>query len=85
MTSHVIYNSVSDSPVTVSSKWLSNLSESIFKSKPFFVSDDLEMGAIANNIRGKSKLEILNQSLINGCNMVIVTTMQNRELMEIIK
>ena len=42
--------------VTVSSKWLSELSKTIFDQKPIFISDDLEMSAISRTSRMNQKL-----------------------------
>ena len=64
----------------MSSKWLSELSKTIFDQKPIFISDDLEMSAISNNFANESKVDILNKTFNAGCNLAIITTMQNREI-----
>ena len=80
MTSHIIFTKISDSPVTTSAQWLGKLSQEIYDGKPFFISDDLEMSAITHKYSNYSRIDIMNQSLNSGCNMVIVTTMQNKSL-----
>ncbi len=79
MTSHIVYNKISHNPVTTSSEWLKDLSSEIYETKPFYISDDLEMAAIANNYNNYSKRDILVKSLESGCSMAIVTTMQNKD------
>ena len=79
MTSHIIFTAISDSPVATSAQWLNYLK--IFSDgKPFFISDDLEMSAITHKYSNYSRIDIMNQSLNSGCNMVIVATMQNQSL-----
>ena len=80
MTSHIIFTEISDSPVTTSNQWLGKLSKDIYKTEPFFISDDLEMAAITDNYSNQSRIDILNKSLESGCNMAIVTTMQNKRI-----
>ena len=80
MTSHITYRKISPEPVTVSSKWLSELSKTIFDQKPIFISDDLEMSAISRNFENESKVDILNKTFNAGCNLAIITTMQNKEI-----
>ena len=48
--------------------------------KPFFISDDLEMSAITHKYSNYSRIDIMNQSLNSGCNMVIVTKCKNKSL-----
>tara|TARA_Y100000389_G_scaffold181660_1_gene197512 strand:- start:5083 stop:6138 length:1056 start_codon:yes stop_codon:yes gene_type:complete len=79
MTSHIQFNNIAKDPVTTSSDWLIDISKKIFHSKPFFISDDLEMSSISDRYN-LSKINILKKSLISGCNMSIVTTMQNKEI-----
>ncbi len=80
MTSHIIFTEISDSPVTTSNQWLGKLSKDIYKTEPFFISDDLEMAAITDKYSNQSRIDILNKSLESGCNMAIVTTMQNKSI-----
>ena len=80
MTSHITYGKISPEPVTVSSKWLSELSKTIFDQKPIFISDDLEMCAISKNFENESKINILNKTFNAGCNLAIITTMQSKEI-----
>ena len=81
MTSHIIYNKISNDPVTTSSTWLLDHSKNIYNQKPFFISDDLEMSAISKNYNN-SKIEILNKTFSAGCNLAIITTMQTRGIIE---
>ena len=82
MTSHIVFNQISNNPVTTSSKWLCDLSEKIYEHKPFYISDDLEMAAITQTFNSKSRMDILNKALQSGCNMTIVTTMQNQDIIK---
>ena len=82
MTSHITYRKISPEPVTVSSKWLSELSKTIFDQKPIFISDDLEMSAISKNFENESKVDILNKTFNAGCNLAIITTMQNKQIIK---
>ena len=82
MTGHIIYPEVSDQPVTSSSKWLQVISNNIFSQKPFFISDDLEMKGISDHFENESRLNILKKVLSSGCDMSIITTMQNQKLIE---
>tara|TARA_B100000683_G_scaffold193287_1_gene186258 strand:- start:2666 stop:3727 length:1062 start_codon:yes stop_codon:yes gene_type:complete len=82
MTSHIIYNRISDEPVTTSQTWLTNLSKTIYDQKPFFISDDLEMSAITKKYSNHSKIEILNKAFSAGCNLAIITTMQTKGIIE---
>lgn len=80
MTSHIQFNSISDNPVTTSHEWLNSISKEIFINNPFYISDDLEMKGISKRYPNLSKIKLLEKSLSNGCSMVIVTTMQNQEI-----
>ena len=80
MTGHIIYPKVSDEPVTSSSKWLQVISNDIFSQKPFFISDDLEMKGISDLFKNECKLNIFQKVMSSGCDMSIVTTMQNQQL-----
>lgn len=82
MTSHIIYNKISDEPVTTSPTWLTDLSKVIYDQKPFFISDDLEMSAITKKYSNHSKIEILNKAFSAGCNLAIITTMQTKGIIE---
>ena len=82
MTSHITYRKISPEPVTVSSKWLSELSKTIFDQKPIFISDDLEMSAISKTFDNESKIDILNKTFNAGCNLAIITTMQNKQIIK---
>ena len=82
MTSHITYGKISPEPVTTSSEWLSELSTTIFDQKPIFISDDLEMSAISENYTNESKVDILNKTFNAGCNLAIITTMQNKEIIK---
>ena len=82
MTGHIIYPKVSDQPVTSSSKWLHVISNDIFSEKPFFISDDLEMKGIYDLFKNECRLNILHKVLSSGCDMSIITTMQNQQLIE---
>ncbi len=82
MTGHIIYPKVSDQPVTSSSKWLHVISNDIFSKKPFFISDDLEMKGIYDVFKNECRLNILHKVLSSGCDMSIITTMQNQQLIE---
>ncbi len=82
MTSHIIYPKVSEQPVTSSSKWLQEISNNIFSQKPFFISDDLEMKGISDHFKNESRLNIFKKVLSSGCDMSIITTMQNQKLIE---
>ena len=82
MTSHIIYNKISDDPVTTSSTWLLGHSKKIYGQKPIFISDDLEMSAISEKYNNNSKIEILNKVFSAGCNFAIITTMQSKGIIE---
>ena len=82
MTSHIAYGKISQEPVTMSSKWLSELSKTIFDQKPIFISDDLEMSAISESYKNESKVDILNKAFNAGCNLAIITTMQSKEIIK---
>ena len=82
MTSHIQFNSISDHPVTTSYEWLKNISNETFKTHPFFISDDLEMKGISKRYPNMSRIRLLEESLSSGCSMVIVTTMQNQEIID---
>ena len=43
MTSHISFMNIDQEIVTYSSKWLNEISTDLFKSKPFFISDEIEM------------------------------------------
>tara|TARA_Y100000768_G_scaffold384878_1_gene369803 strand:+ start:5061 stop:6113 length:1053 start_codon:yes stop_codon:yes gene_type:complete len=78
MTSHIHFTNIDSNPVTTSSKWLKEISKNKFKNKIFFISDDLEMSGISKYYNNNSKVEIVKQALDSGCSMVIVTTMQDK-------
>lgn len=82
MTGHIIYPKVSDQPVTSSTKWLRVISNNIFSQKPFFISDDLEMKGISDLFKNETRLNIFKKVLSSGCDMSIITTMQNQKLIE---
>ena len=82
MTSHIKFNAVDLNPVTTSSKWLKKISQDNFKKEVFFISDDLEMSGISKYHINLSKVDILKQALDCGCSMVIVTTMQDKTLID---
>ena len=82
MTGHIIYPKVSEQPVTSSSKWLQEISNNIFTHKPFFISDDLEMRGLSDHFKDQSKLNIFHKVISSGCDMTIITTMQNQKLIE---
>lgn len=82
MTGHIIYPKISDQPVTSSTKWLRVISDNIFSQKPFFISDDLEMKGISDLFKNESKLNIFQKVMSSGCDMSIITTMQNQKLIE---
>ena len=82
MTGHIIYPKVSEQPVTSSSKWLQEISNNIFSHKPFFISDDLEMKGLSDLFKDESRLNILHKVISSGCDMTIITTMQNQKLIE---
>ena len=81
MTNHIIYPKVDEIITTYSKQWLTNVSSSIFDTRPFFISDDIEMHA-AKKVDGKniSCEERILRALNAGCRMIIITTMQNREI-----
>ena len=82
MTSHIIFNKISDEPVSTSSTWLLDYSQKIYDHKPFFISDDLEMSAISEKYNNNTKIEILNKAFSAGCNLAIITTMQTKGIIE---
>ena len=82
MTSHIQFNSISKKPVTTSSNWLNDIPNQIFGKLPFFISDDLEMLGIKKHYPKLSKLSILEKTLVGGCSMAIVTTMQDKKIIE---
>ena len=82
MTSHIQFNNISNDPVTTSSKWLNEIPEKVFGKLPFFISDDLEMLGVKNHFPQLSKLSILEKTLTGGCAMAIVTTMQDKKIIE---
>ncbi len=82
MTGHIIYPKVSEQPVTSSSKWLQEISNNLFSYKPFFISDDLEMKGLSDHFKDESRLNIFHKVISSGCDMTIITTMQNQKLIE---
>jgi beta-glucosidase-like glycosyl hydrolase len=82
MTSHIQFNNISMDPVTTSSKWLNDIPSKVFGKFPFFISDDLEMLGIKKHYPELSKLSILEKTLAEGCSMAIVTTMQDKKIIE---
>ena len=82
MTSHIQFNNISKDPVTTSSKWLNEIPSKVFGKFPFFISDDLEMLGIKKHYPELSKLSILEKTLAEGCSMAIVTTMQDKKIIE---
>ena len=82
MTSHIQFNKISTDPVTTSSKWLNEIPSKVFGKFPFFISDDLEMLGIKKHYPELSKLSILEKTLAEGCSMAIVTTMQDKKIIE---
>tara|TARA_B100000035_G_scaffold315424_1_gene336036 strand:+ start:11463 stop:12524 length:1062 start_codon:yes stop_codon:yes gene_type:complete len=82
MTSHIIYNKISEHPVTTSSTWLLDHATTIYDKKPFFISDDLEMSAISEKYNNDSKIDILIKAFSAGCNLAIITTMQTKGVIE---
>ena len=54
----------------------------IFSHKPFFISDDLEMRGLSDLFKDESRLNIFHKVISSGCDMTIITTMQNQKLIE---
>jgi hypothetical protein len=54
----------------------------VFGKYPFFISDDLEMLGIKKHYPELSKLSVLEKTLAGGCSMAIVTTMQDKKIIE---
>tara|TARA_B100001093_G_scaffold191002_1_gene183496 strand:- start:125 stop:1180 length:1056 start_codon:yes stop_codon:yes gene_type:complete len=82
MTSHIQFNNISKDPVTTSYKWLNDIANKVFGKYPFFISDDLEMLGIKKHYPELSKLSVLEKTLEGGCSMAIVTTMQDKKIIE---
>ncbi len=83
MTNHLIYPKIDEYITTYSKKWLDKLSGSIFNSKPFFISDDIEMySATKHNNETLSCERRVLLALSAGCRMIIATTMQDNEIIK---
>ncbi len=82
MTSHIQFKKISKHPVTTSSEWLYDIARKAFGKYPFFISDDLEMIGVKKHYPELSKLSILEKTLSEGCAMAIVTTMQDKKIIE---
>ena len=83
MTNHVIYKEVDKFITSYSKVWLQKLSNSIFSSPPFYISDDIEMYS-ATSVHNKniSCEERVLLCLNAGCRMIIATTMQNTKIID---
>ena len=83
MTNHLIYTQVDKFITTYSREWLENISGTIFKKKPIFISDDLEMysATTINNKKLTCEERVL-LALNAGCRLVIATTMQNSDIIK---
>ena len=82
MTSHIQFNNISSDPVTTSAKWLNDIANKLFNKLPYFISDDLEMLGLKKHYPELSRLSILEKTLTGGCSMAIVTTMQDRKIIQ---
>ena len=74
MTSHIQLSNLDMNIITYSKYWLKEIPKKLFQSKPFFISDDIEMKAA---LKKNNKSHNLLSALKSGCDMVIITTMQN--------
>lgn len=77
MTSHLQFSQIDENIITYSKKWLQEIPKHIFKKQPFFISDDIEMKAA---VKTGNKSDNLLSALQAGCDMVIITTMQNKHV-----